>query len=128
MHRPGQPCLTCHGGLGPAHPELSVGGTAYETQPTTIALEGAVVTLTDAQGTMRALTTNRSGNFLVFKDDWTPVYPMHVSLAFGGVSIDMKTHVGRDGSCADCHTDPAGPASAGHVYLVLDPTDFPGAP
>jgi hypothetical protein len=128
MHRPGQPCLTCHGGQGPASPELSVAGTVYETQPAIQWLETATVTLTDAKGTIRELKTNKTGNCLVRKDEWTPVYPMLVSVSFAGVTIDMVTHVGRSGSCADCHTDPAGPASAGHVYLVANPADFPGSP
>lgn len=125
-HRPGQPCLTCHGGQGPGKPELSVAGTVYKTQPDLSWLEGATVTLTDARGDVRMLTTNETGNCLVRRNEWTPVYPMKVTVAFAGVSIDMVTHVGRSGSCADCHTDPAGPASAGHVYLVSDPADFPG--
>jgi hypothetical protein len=127
-HRPGQPCLTCHGGQGPGSPELSVGGTVYETQAAMQWLEGAIVTLTDAKGMIKELTTNRTGNCLVRANEWRPVYPMRVSVSFGGVSIDMVTHVGRAGSCADCHTDPAGPASAGHVYLVATPADFPGSP
>ena len=28
-HRPGQPCLTCHGGIGPAKQQFSIGGTVY---------------------------------------------------------------------------------------------------
>lgn len=127
-HRPGQPCLTCHGGQGPGSPDLSVGGTVYKTQPATEWLEGAIVTLTDAEGTIRQLTTNRTGNCLIGKNEWAPVYPMRVTVSFAGVSIDMVTHVGGSGSCTDCHTDPAGPASAGHVYLVANPTDFPGGP
>jgi hypothetical protein len=127
-HRPGQPCLTCHGGQGPGSPELSVAGTVYKTLPATDWLEGATVTLKDASGTIRQLTTNRTGNFLVDKGEWTPVYPMLVSVAFGGFSVDMETHVGRSGSCADCHTDPTSVSSAGHVYLVKDPADFPAAP
>ena len=127
-HRPGQPCLVCHGGLGPGRPDLSVGGTIYRSAATTQALSGAIVTLTDAQKTIHQLTTNRTGNFLVDASSWQPVYPMLVSVSYGGVSIDMKTHVGRDGSCADCHTDPASAASAGHVYLVADPATFPGGP
>jgi hypothetical protein len=127
-HRPGQPCLTCHGGQGPGNPELSVAGTVYKTQPATEWLEGATVTLTDAAGTIRQLTTNRTGNCLIGKNEWTPVYPMRVKVSFGGVSIDMVTHVGRSGSCADCHTDPTSPTSAGHVYLVANPADFPAAP
>ena len=127
-HRPGQPCLTCHGGQGPGKPELSIGGTVYKTQAASEWLEGATVTLTDAEGTIRQLTTNQTGNVLVEKNAWTPVFPLRASVSFAGVSIDMLTHVGRTGSCADCHTDPAGRASAGHIYLVVDPADFPGAP
>jgi len=127
-HRPGQPCLVCHGGLGPGGPDLSVGGTIYESMADTRGLNGAVVKLTDAQNNIRELTTNRTGNFLVDAGAWQPVYPMSVSVSYGGVSIDMKTRVGRDGSCADCHTDPPGAASAGHIYLVVDPTSFPVGP
>ena len=35
-HRPGQPCLVCHGGLGPGGPDLSVGGTIYESMADTL--------------------------------------------------------------------------------------------
>jgi hypothetical protein len=127
-HRAGQPCLVCHGGAGPNGPELSVAGTVYRTQADTQALQGAVVTLIDAQGATRQFDTNRAGNFLVRASAWQPVYPMRVSISYGGVNTDMKTHVGREGSCATCHTDPAGSASAGHVYLVADPATFPGSP
>ena len=127
-HRPGQPCLTCHSGQGPGKSEFSVAGTVYKTKPSTEWLEGATVSLTDAEGTIRQLTTNQTGNCLIKKSEWTPVYPMRVKVSFGGVSIDMLTHVGRAGACADCHTDPARAASAGHVYLVADPANFPGGP
>jgi mono/diheme cytochrome c family protein len=127
-HRAGQPCLVCHGSAGPNHPEFSVAGTVYRTQTTAEALRGAVVTLTDAPGAMRQLDTNRTGNFYVEARAWQPVYPMRVSVSFGGVTTDMKTRVGREGACATCHTDPPGPASAGRVYLVADPATFPGPP
>jgi hypothetical protein len=124
-HRPGQPCLVCHGSDGPNNPELSVAGTVYRSQVGTIALQGAVVTLTDAQGRMQQLDTNRTGNLLVQASAWQPVYPMRVAVSYAGVNVEMKTEVGREGSCAACHTDPAGPASAGHIYLVADPATFP---
>jgi hypothetical protein len=127
-HRAGQPCLVCHGSVGPNGPELSVAGTIYRAHVDAQALDGAVVTLIDAQGVTREFNTNRAGNFLVRASAWQPVYPMRVSVSYGGVSTDMKTNVGRDGSCATCHTDPPGPASAGHVYLVADPATFPGGP
>ena len=127
-HRAGQPCLVCHGSAGPNGPELSVAGTIYQTKTGVQALRGAVVTLIDAQQTMRQFDTNRTGNFLVRAGTWRPVYPMRVSVSYGGVTVDMKTHVGREGSCAACHTDPEGPVSAGHVYLTADPGTFPVGP
>ena len=35
----------------------------------------------------------------------------------------MFTHIGRDGSCATCHSDPPGGDLVGHVYLA--PGDEP---
>jgi hypothetical protein len=35
----------------------------------------------------------------------------------------MYTHIGRDGSCATCHSDPPGGDLVGHVYLA--PGDEP---
>jgi hypothetical protein len=127
-HRAGQPCLVCHGSAGPNHPEFSVAGTVYRTPADVQALQGAVVALTDAQANMRQVDTNRTGNFYISAGSWQPVYPMRVSVSYAGVTTDMKTHVGREGSCAVCHTDPASPTSAGHVYLVADPTMFPSRP
>jgi hypothetical protein len=87
-----------------------------------------MVTLIDGQGETRQFTTNRTGNFLVDAGAWRPIYPMRISVSYGGVSTEMLTHVGREGSCATCHSDPSGSASAGHVYLVADPAMFPGGP
>ena len=38
-HRPGQPCLVCHGGSGPASAQFAVGGTVYAAQIGTRAAE-----------------------------------------------------------------------------------------
>jgi hypothetical protein len=45
---------------------------------------------------------------------------MKVEVSYEGVVVKMMSDVGRDGSCAACHTDPAGPMSAGHVYIPPD--------
>ncbi len=135
-HRSGQPCLTCHGGQGPADLELSVAGTIYQTAaPDSPPLEGATVTVFDATqladgGAPRTAVTNAAGNFSFRRTEWAPVYPLHdISVTFPGVAAPttMHTTVGRDGSCASCHVDPKGPATHGHVYLVLEPADLPGA-
>jgi hypothetical protein len=135
-HRPAQPCLTCHGGDGPADAELSVAGTIFQTAaPDSPPLAGATVTVFDATqladgGAPRSTTTNAAGNFFFRKTEWAPTFPLHdisVSLPSVPSPIMMRTNVGRDGSCATCHFDPKGPATHGHIYLVLEPGDLPGA-
>ena len=119
LHRPGQPCLVCHGGQGPAKQEFSVAGTVYENQGGGNPAEGAVVTIEDVTGRALSPTTNAAGNFYITKSDWVPSYPtmMSVTSSDGTVSDTMLTHVNRDGSCASCHTLKAGPTSPGPVYL-----------
>ena len=135
-HRPGQPCLTCHGGNGPSSLELSVAGTVYQSAaPDSPPLAGAAVTIFDATqladgGAPQTVTTNAAGNFYIPRSSWTPFFPLHdISVAYPGVAAPttMHTNVGRDGSCGTCHFDPKGNDSHGHVYFVLDPADFPGA-
>lgn len=125
-HRPGQPCITCHGGSGPAHLQLSVGGTVYQYQGGGGGgVEGATVQVEDVDGHIHTATTNSAGNFYIALSDFAPHYPtqMTVTSPDGSTSIQMLTHVGRDGSCADCHTPTAGPNSAGPVYISTPPRD-----
>ena len=126
-HRPGQPCLTCHGGSGPGSPQFSVAGTIYAAQSQATPLPQANVQLVDATGSIKTATTNAAGNFYVTVDQWAPVNPFHVSLTYKTVTTQMTTHIGRTGSCADCHFNPPGPSTTGPVYLVLEPGDLPGA-
>lgn len=124
LHRPGQPCLVCHGGLGPASAQFSVGGTVYLYQSSTqTPASGATVTIEDVNGSVGAATTNAAGNFYLTAGQWQPTYPTLPRLiALGSMQNAMTTHIGREGSCAKCHSDPASPISAGHVYIV------PGGP
>ena len=129
-HRPGQPCLVCHGGSGPANVQFSAGGTIFESQTgaPAVPLPGATITLVDTNRSFGTGTTNAVGNFYVLQSDWAPTFPVHVdAVAYAGVSTPMLTHIGRDASCATCHYDPAGPETPGHVFLVNDPSDFPAA-
>ena len=118
LHRPGQPCLVCHGGEGPGDPTFSVAGTVYETPRDLVALPDALVHLVDAGGRRWSTWTNQAGNFYVSPEDFSPGYPLWVSLERDGVLVDMKTPSYREGSCAACHIDPSGPASVGHVYFT----------
>jgi hypothetical protein len=119
LHRPGQPCLTCHGGSGPAKLQFSVGGTVYLNQGGGAPAPGASVQIEDILGNLWTVQANAAGNFFVALSDFAPTYPtqMQVTSADGTVIDQMLTHVGRDGSCADCHTPTEGPTSAGPVFV-----------
>lgn len=102
-HRPGQPCLTCHGGSGPGEPDMVVGGTIHAARGGSAPLEGVTITLTDATGAQRSSVSNAVGNFYVFASEWSPVFPLSVTLSYGDERAEMTTPIGRDGSCASCH-------------------------
>jgi hypothetical protein len=125
LHRPGQPCLTCHGGSGPAKLQFSAGGTVYLNQGGGMPAPGASVLIEDILGNTWTVQANAAGNFFVTLADFAPHYPtqMQVTSADGTVTLQMLTHVGRDGSCADCHTATEGPTSPGPVYVIAATTD-----
>jgi hypothetical protein len=117
-HRPGQPCLTCHGGIGPAKEQFSIGGTVYAVEGQSGPATGAAVRVEDINGSIGTAQSNESGNFFITVQEWTPTYPILPQVTLGSVTQQMTTHVGRSGSCADCHAAPAGPTSAGPVYIA----------
>jgi mono/diheme cytochrome c family protein len=126
LHRPGQPCVTCHGEYGPANSEFSFGGTVYQDLVNTIPLPDAKVTLVDSNGKTYETGTNCAGNFFVLKTDYNPLFPVWTTVFFGTmegkpIPKDMSSPIFREGSCAACHGDPAGTDAAGHVYLSEDP-------
>jgi hypothetical protein len=118
LHRPGQPCLVCHDGATGDPAALSMAGTVFLEGNSLTPAPGAVVLLTNADGTTATATTNAAGNFFLAPGAYTPIYPVHVtSITMGGASITMHSHIGGNGSCAGCHADPAGSDSPGHVYF-----------
>lgn len=128
-HRPGQPCLACHGGSGPAKLQFSVGGTVYDVQGQTQPAVNAAVQIEDVDGKTWTVFTNEVGNFFVTLRDFQPHYPTTntVTSADGKNSQAMGTLDNRDGSCADCHTSTPGPNSAGPVWIARAAADG-GAP
>jgi hypothetical protein len=120
LHRPGQPCVLCHDDAGNA-PPFSVAGTVYIDANSLQPIEGVTVTLIDALGNRFSSTTNCAGNFFVRPGEYSLEGPIWVNMQRGDVFREMDTPVYRDGSCAGCHGDPAGPASPGHVFLIDDP-------
>jgi hypothetical protein len=100
--RPGQPCLTCHGGLGPGDPTFVTAGTvyvlAYAAGLAKTPLVGGTVQLVDANGSTFAATTNSVGSFYVTTDQWSPVFPLGGRPADSGVSADACLGAGSDAS------------------------------
>ncbi len=125
-HRAGQPCLTCHGGSGPGTAQFIVGGTVYMFKDQSDPLVGGTVHLTDATNATFDVPTNEVGNFFVTTAEWQPVFPVLVKISKDVAEADMISHIGRDGSCADCHTSTIGPRSPGPPYLALTPEDLGG--
>jgi hypothetical protein len=125
LHRPGQPCVTCHGDSGPGSPEFSVGGTVYALFRENTPAAGAVVRIEDITGRTYSVPTNAAGNFYVPLSAWAPTYPIQMKVTLGTVTKQMLTHVGRAGSCADCHLDPPSQTSPGHVYIATHPSGLP---
>jgi cytochrome c553 len=118
-HRPGQPCLTCHGKAGPGEPELSLGGTVFADERGDAPKPGVRVRVTDHAGAQRVFTANSTGNFYVKKKEWDPIFPLKVQLELGEEVVPMNTRIGGSGSCGSCHRDArrGGPDSA-HVPAV----------
>jgi hypothetical protein len=120
LHRPGQPCVLCHSPAGGAT-ALSLGGTVYRRNDATDGFGGAEVLLVDGAGAKFRARTNCVGNFFVTPEQYTPTFPVWVTIRYGDTATDMKSMIHRDGSCASCHSDPASPTSAGHVFVTSDP-------
>jgi hypothetical protein len=147
-HRPGQPCLVCHGGIGPAKLQFSVAGTVYGYRyDPNQTLQGAQVQLEDATGYFWHVSTNSAGNFYILSSDWSPTYPLIVPsvvdpsqtgnpLPSGNCSRGylscgsgcclgqaMITLDNRDGSCASCHGLTQGTDSVGPIYVNANAPD-----
>jgi hypothetical protein len=121
LHRPGQPCLVCHGEAGPASTEFVIAGTVTESQGKTGPANGAQVQIEDVTGSTYTATTNEVGNFYITPGQWSPTMPLQVQVSQGKDDQSMLTHIGRAGSCAECHTPTPGPTSPGPIYVISAP-------
>jgi cytochrome c553 len=131
FHRAGQPCVTCHQEGSPASDSpFTVAGTVFAQPKRQIGVESAEVRMTDADGTKFTAKTNCVGNFFVKPAEWQPRFPILVEVAKNNVRRSMRSAIGREASCAGCHStdlEPADPFSqVGHIYLFA--TDEPGSP
>lgn len=118
LHRPGQPCLLCHDGALGDPPAFSVAGTVFNDPVDLGGADGVIVSLTDNNGIPYMATTNTAGNFYVTPDQWSPAFPLKVIIIGANTERIMQSEIGRDGACASCHVNPAGPSSPGVVCLT----------
>ena len=125
LHRPGQPCLLCHDGALTNPEEFSVAGTVFVQPDGSEPARGATVELKDADGSGYEVVTNRAGNFYLSPKRYDPRYPLEVKVHWQGEITTMHTMIGREGSCAGCHSDPPGRDSPGPVYVRLEDGGVP---
>ena len=124
-HRPGQPCLVCHGADGPSNAEFSLAGTVYQRSDTVEPLESATVRFIDSTGAQYRVVSNCAGNFYVGAANFEPVWPVWMKIEWNGMTQEMISPSVREGSCGACHQDPASPATVGHIYMSDQGTTFP---
>ncbi len=115
-HRAGQPCVTCHGGEGPAKEVFTMGGTVFygpaAGSNVPVGVGNATVYLEDDSQSQFQVVTNCVGNFYIQPGDWPghPQFPVTVTVQGApentNLQVSMQSHIGRDGSCADCHQYP----------------------
>jgi len=140
FHRPGQPCLLCHGEYLRDEPVMTVAGTIYSvpTAATTdkpVPVKGVTVKLTDSFGESYTAGTNCAGNFFVTKQQWIPAFPLRAEIEYtvpGSLDttkrVVMSTRISRDGSCAGCHSGPPNQGSPGWVTCAEEQPDPPFPP
>ncbi len=110
--RPGEDCISCHGGStgtttggrGGHHasPAWSVAGTVFQASDLASGYEGAEVQITDANGWTFSMRTNEAGNFYSAE---SPTFPLHVCInANGAVTCQQSAITSGQGGCNSCHS------------------------
>ena len=129
-HRPGQPCLLCHG--------FAIAGTIYQRASDGRGVQGAAVAITDAAGHEMVATSNSAGNFYLevqsglgapqagrqgnLRIPWEPVFPLRIKVSLGGLQKQMRTSVHREGACSICHSlNGAGTDTVSKIFLEDSP-------
>lgn len=118
LHRAGQPCTTCHSGNGPGAPEFSIAGTLFQKKGEALPFVGGIVTVTDARGSVRSVTSNAAGSFRIERRQWDPIFPLKVTVKFTDeLTKVMRTSLNRDGGCAACHRGRGDASLMPAIYL-----------
>ncbi|NUP12125.1 MAG: hypothetical protein HOW73_39265 [Polyangiaceae bacterium] len=138
-HRPGQPCVLCHGVYGGAAPEMVLGGTIFADQYSFTPVEGAEVVVYDAVGDVYTMTSNCIGNFFMEKEGNLPQFPLAVEVRCptydsAGNKLEstkirsMNSWISRDGSCATCHSLRGTQVDSTGWIFCNDPTEIQSNP
>jgi hypothetical protein len=117
LHRPGEPCLTCHGEDGPADARFSFAGTVYQTPTGEEKACGATVRVNGADGKGWEVTTNAAGNFFVDASDFPGAFPATTTVRTTFVESVMLTAMNRSGSCNECHAGKPSRTTPGFVWV-----------
>ena len=118
MH-PGMACIACHSrGEGPA---FAVAGTVYPSghefdDCNGSGAAGAVVTVTDTNGTAQSFNVNSAGNFSGNATAGWPIFPITATVTFQGKTRAMTTAV-PSGDCNSCHTQSGASNAPGRIAL-----------
>ncbi len=133
-HRPGQPCLLCHGPdhfpQAPGEKIFLLAGTVYGfvDDADKDGLKNVDVEITDATMRTVTVTTNGAGNFIVsegepkHKKGWLRIsgtleFPLQVAISRDGDERVMRTMIAQEGSCSRCHGPKPDIDSVGRIFL-----------
>jgi hypothetical protein len=142
FHRPGQPCVHCHGPYKGAKPEMALAGTIFAI-PTNgtrapVPVANAKITITDALGLVNGVqsppatpppkVTNCAGNFFFTTEEIKAAFPYEVRIECPEPSDvtkiraerTMRTRIAREGSCNECHQGVKNQSSPGWVVCEED--------
>lgn len=104
---PGRACVGCHNrGGGEDAPRLTTGGTVMggpHDKDQCVGVAGAVVELTGANGQVKKLTTNSTGNFYLRSEDGSIATPFFAKITYQGRVIRM-INPQSNLDCGSCHT------------------------
>jgi hypothetical protein len=127
LHRAGQPCILCHDLDEDATP-FNIAGTVFRDNVSPTPLTDAAILFVDSAGNTFTAHSNCVGNFYVGVSEFEPAWPFWVTVSQGANESDMGSPVHRERSCAACHFNPAGPRTAGQVFMTSDSFVLPMIP
>lgn len=118
-HRPGQPCLLCHG--EDEEPRFAFAGTVYAGPDDRTPVPGATVQVIGANLRSATVRTNCAGNFYALAEEFDVVFPATTTVSLTTDAV-MKTVMHRSADCNGCHRGAPGPDSPGPVWVAPEST------